>query len=103
MRLINELTFVKTSTETRYDPELGEWIESEPVKTVTTATITDLGTTRSVEIFGDIKQGAKVIRLMPLFILPDFDWIEFGGKKWELVTDREPDKFRTLIVREVSI
>lgn len=102
MRLINELTFVKTSTETHYDPNLGEWIEAEPIKTVTTATITDLGTTRSVEIFGDIKQGAKVIRLMPLFVLPDFDWIEFDGKKWELVTDRQPDKFHTLIVREVT-
>lgn len=101
MRLINEITFVKTSAETRYDPDLGEWIEAEPIKTVTTATVTDLGTTRSVEIFGDIKQGAKVIRLMPLFDLHDYDWIEFGGKKWELVTERAPDKFRTLIVREV--
>lgn len=102
MRLTDELTFVKTSAETHYDPNLGEWIEAEPIKTVTTATITDLGTTRSVEIFGDIKQGAKVIRLMPLFVLPDFDLIEFGGKKWELVTDREPDKFHTLIVQEVA-
>lgn len=102
MRLINELAFVKTPVETHYDPNLGEWIEAEPIKTVTTATITDLGTTRSVEIFGDIKQGAKVIRLMPLFVLPDFDWLEFGGKKWELVTDREPDKFHTLIVQEVT-
>lgn len=102
MRLTDELTFVKTSAETRYDPDLGEWIEAEPIKTVTTATITDLGTTRSIEIFGDIKQGAKVVRLMPLFVLPDYDWLEFGGKKWELVTDREPDKFHTLIVSEVA-
>lgn len=103
MRLINEITFVKTSAETRYDPDLGEWIEAEPIKTVMVATVTDLGTTRSVEIFGDIKQGAKVIRLMPLFDLPKFDYIEFNGKRWKLVTHRTPSMRNTLIVKEVVV
>lgn len=103
MRLINEITFVKTSAETRYDPDLGEWIEAEPIKTVMVATVTDLGTTRSVEIFGDIEQGAKVIRTAPLVVLPEFDYIEFDGKHWKLVTHRAPSMRNTLIVKEVVV
>lgn len=103
MRLINEITFVKTSAETRYDPDLGEWIEAEPIKTTTLANVTDLGTERSVKIFGDIEQGAKVIRTAPLFVLPKFDYIEFGGKRWKLVTHRAPSMRNTLIVKEVVV
>lgn len=101
MRYNDEITFVTKGQEV-YDPDLGEWlVVEEPSEIKTVANVTDLGTTRSVEIFGDIKQGAKVIRTTPLFELPVFwDWIEFDGRSWQLLTHRKPDKWQSLIVQE---
>jgi len=71
MRYTDEITFVKESSESHYDPESGEWINGEPVQTSALVNVTDLGTERSVKVFGDILQGAKVILTMPLFSLPE--------------------------------
>ncbi len=68
MRYLETVTFVKESSGTHYDPDKGEWIESEPIKKTFSANVTDIGTERSAKIFGDIKQGAKVMRMMPLLI-----------------------------------
>lgn len=102
MRYLNEITFVKKG-ERVYDYENSQWIESDPVKTTTMANVTDLGTSRSVELFGNIDEGAKVIRTLPLFIVPEWDYIEFGGKTWELTTHKTPRDRTDLIVKEVVI
>lgn len=68
MRYLDEVTFIKGSPDSHYDPDLGEWVEKEPTRTVFSANITDIGTDRSVEVFGDIKKGAKVMRMMPLLL-----------------------------------
>ncbi len=101
MRYTDEITFVKESSESHYDPDLGEWIENEPNRTDTLVNVTDLGTERSVKIFGDIRQGAKVIRTMPLFVLPEFDYIEIGEKNYKETTARNPSGRHSLIVQEV--
>lgn len=103
MRYAEEIVFVKPLTDPKYDTDKGEWIEVEPVKTTTIANVTDIGTDRSVTIFGSIKQGAKVIRTQPLFRIPEFDYIEYGGKTWEQVTGRNPVFRNSLIVQEVII
>ena len=102
MRYLDEVTFIKASSDSRYDPDLGEWVEKEPTRTVFSANITDIGTDRSVKVFGDIKQGAKVMRMMPLFTMPEYDYIEFDNKKWALTTYRNPSERNTFILQEVN-
>lgn len=102
MRYLDEVTFIKESSDSHYDPDLGEWVEKEPARTVFSANITDIGTDRSAKIFGDIKQGAKVMRMMPLFMMPEYDYIEFDNKKWDLMTYRNPSERNTFILQEVS-
>lgn len=102
MRYTDEITFVKESSESHYDPESGEWINGEPVQTSALVNVTDLGTDRSVKVFGDIRQGAKVIRTMPLFSLPEFDHIEIDGKTFKETTARNPSGRHSLIVQEVE-
>lgn len=103
MRYADEITFVKSGTGSHYDPDLGEWVEDEPTRTPTTANVTDLGTNRSVTLFGSIKQGAKVVMTQPLFVLPKWDNIEIDGKSYQLITERVPLERNTLIVEEVTI
>lgn len=102
MRCDTDVTFIKSSETSHYDSDLGEWIEDEPERTTVSANVTDLGTNRSVTLFGSIKQGAKVIRTQPLFEVPEWDVIEINGKSYQLTTDRQPLERNTLIVEEVS-
>lgn len=102
MRYDTSVTFIKDSTDSHYDPDLGEWLEDEPTATVTDANVTDLGTERSVKVFGDVREGAKVIRTMPLFSLPEFDHIEIDGKTFKETTARNPSGRHSLIVQEVA-
>lgn len=103
MRYTDEVIFVQESADSHYDPDSGEWMDDEPQRTLTLANVTDLGTDRSVKIFGDIRQGAKVIRTMPLFNVPEFDTIEIEGKSYKDITLREPSGRNSLVVQEVSI
>lgn len=102
MRYPDEITFVKESSESHYDPDLGEWVENEPNRKDALVNVTDLGTERSVKLFGDIREGAKVIRTMPLFVLPEFDYIEIDGKTFKETTARNPSGRHSLIVQEVE-
>ncbi|MFB5454905.1 hypothetical protein ACE40W_05255 [Enterococcus avium] len=102
MRYTDEITFVKESSESHYDPESGEWVDGEAKRTVTDANVTDLGTERSVKVFGDVREGAKVIRTMPLFSLPEFDHIEIDSKTFKETTVRNPSGRHSLIVQEVA-
>ena len=100
MRYADEVTFYKE--EKTYDPDLGKQVVKRTDETKTIANVTDMGTQQSVAIFGDIKQGAKVIRLTPLFVVPVFSFIEFQGKKYKLATQRTTLNSRNaLIVQEV--
>ena len=58
MRFTDEIIFVKRSSDSKYDPDLGEWVEGKPERTRTEANVTDIGTDRSVTIFGSVEEGA---------------------------------------------
>lgn len=101
MRYTDNVIFIKAQ-KSHYSPDLGEWTEQEPLKIDVLCNVTDLGTTRSKELFGDIKQEAKVIRTMPLFNWIEFDYVEIDGKKYEEITNRKPLERNSLIVQEVN-
>lgn len=101
MRYDKSIVFVKESSESYYDTEIGEWVEVDLESTPADVNVTDLGTDRSITLFGSIKQGAKVIRTQPLFSVPKWDHIEYGGKKYQLTTERTPSERHSLIVEEV--
>ena len=101
MRYDTEVLFIKNGEGSHYDPNLGEWIEGEPTVTATDANVTDLGTDRSVALFGSIKQGAVVVRTQPLFLVPEWDSIEINGKSYKQTTVRKPLERNSMIVEEV--
>lgn len=84
-----------------YDPTSGTNKETVLNTQSILANVTDTGTTRAVQVFGDIKSQSKVLRLNDL---PDFDWsyVEVDGVKYIGVTDRQPLKAKTLIVSETN-
>lgn len=84
-----------------YDPEIGEHVEPIVHQTVKMANITDLGTERSKVLFGDIKQGAKVVRLMRPY-LKNWDHAFINDVKYKIVTSRELRLKNTFIIQEVD-
>lgn len=101
MRYTDEITFVKKG-KSKYDPNQGKHVELEaPDKVGTTANVTELGVEKSLTLFGSIKQGALVIRTMPLFSAPEWDQIEFDGKTYQLTKEQHPSNRHTIIVEEV--
>lgn len=105
MRYDTEVTFV-IEKDGYYDPELGEHVEPTLAKTVKLANVTDLGTDRSKTLFGDIKQGAKVIRLLGPYT-KEWDYVLIFNKlsrkneKFEIITERNLRLKNTFIVQEV--
>ncbi|MGG5323829.1 hypothetical protein IGJ83_001212 [Enterococcus pernyi] len=106
MRYDTEVTFV-IGKNGYYDPELGEHVEPTLVETVKLANVTDLGTDRSKALFGDIKQGAKVIRLLRPYTR-EWDYVLIFNKlrrkteKFEIITERNLRLKNTFIVQEVA-
>ena len=103
MRYDCPIVFVRNDPEARYDPETGTWIENLPDDIETEANVTDLGTDRSVVVFGDIKQGAKVIRTQPLFDIPEWDFIKIEETYYQMTTSRNPLFRNSLIVEEIEV
>lgn len=101
MRYDTEVHFIRKSEKDRYDAETGEWVSNDPTVTTTEANVTDLGTESSIKVFGDIKQGAKVIRTQPLFVIPEWDTVKINEVSYKLLTSRIPLCRNSLVVQEV--
>lgn len=105
MRYDTEVTFV-IGKGGYYDPDKGEHVEPTLDETFKFANVTDLGTDRSKALFGDIKQGAKVIRLLRPYTkewdyVLIFDKLRNKAKKYEIITERNLRLKNTFIVQEV--
>ncbi|WP_056995168.1 hypothetical protein [Limosilactobacillus equigenerosi] len=82
-----------------YDPKVHGYVGGNQLVSEIMANVTDLGTTRSVQILGSINQEAKVLRLLnpeP----PDWSFltIDDGDKHYRRTTTRTVLKGNTLIV-----
>ena len=100
MRYDIPVVFVK-QTEGHYDYDLGEHVEGQREESVLMANVTDLGTERTVNIFGDVKENARVVRLMGRYEV-DFDHIEIEGVHYTILKTQNLRHKQSLIVQEVS-
>ena len=106
MRYDTEVTFV-IEKDGYYDPELGEHVDPTIDEKNKHANVTDLGTDRSKALFGDIKEGAKVIRLLRPYT-KEWDYVLIFNKlrnkteKFEIITERNLRLKNTFIVQEVA-
>ncbi|WP_430618358.1 hypothetical protein [Enterococcus sp. DIV1054d] len=106
MRYDTEVTFV-IEKDGYYDPDLGEHVEPILDEKIKLANVTDLGTDRSKVLFGDIKEGAKVIRLLRPYTkewnyVLIFNKLRNKTEKFEIITERNLRLKNTFIVQEVA-
>lgn len=100
MRYDIPVVFVK-QTEGYYDYDLGEHVEGQREETVLLANVTDLGTERTLTIFGHVKENARVVRLMGHYEVK-FDHIEIEGISYTVLKTQNLRHKQTFIVQEVS-
>ena len=97
MRASDTVYFVVKGAEA-YDEQTGNYEESEPVKTIMPALVTDTGTERMNLLYGGVKQHAKTVRLNTKYEAP-FDYVEIDGKEYQVDMIR---KYRHKMTLEVS-
>lgn len=86
MRYDKTIYFVKNG-ENVYNYDTGDYEESEPVKIARSANVTDLGYESVKLLYGELKQGAKVVRIVGHHY-DDCDYIEIDGKAYLVQLER---------------
>lgn len=100
MRLDHEVTFWLDDEE--YDPQTHRYDDVKKVATAV-ASVTDMGTDKSVQLFGNYAQKAKVIRLAePITVNWSYLMIDDNATHYALNTSRDPLQNATLIVGETK-
>lgn len=100
MRFNNNVKFYSEEAE-HYDPVSGEYVGGEKLIAEVIANVTDLGTNRSSQLFGDVNTQAKVIRMVrPVGAVWSYCLIDDDTTKYVQMTARNPLKAHTLIVGE---
>lgn len=100
MRLNHEITFWLDDEE--YNPQTHQYSDVKKVATAA-ASVTDMGTDKSVQMFGNYAQKAKVIRLSePIAVDWSYLTIDDDTTHYALNTARVPLQNATLIVGETK-
>ncbi|MGQ5376357.1 hypothetical protein [Lacticaseibacillus paracasei] len=100
MRLDHEVTFWLDDEE--YNPKTHEYGEPKEVASAA-ASVTDMGTDKSAQLFGNYAQKAKVIRLVePITVNWSYLTIDDDATHYALNTSRDPLQNATLIVGETK-
>lgn len=86
--------------ERHYDPKTHGYVGGEKLVSILHGNVTDVGTVKSVQLFGDYKQNSLVIRLYAAPPKWSYLTIDDGTQKYVLQTMRKPLKLITLIVGE---
>ena len=73
MRMSDRITFV-TISDSYYDPNKGEYVESEPVEETKPCKLSTVGIDRSKELFGEIDIQVIIARLQRPY-LKEFDHV----------------------------
>ena len=99
MRFDHVIKFFDKS-ERHYDPKTHGYVGGEKLVSILHGNVTDVGTVKSVQLFGDYKQNSLVIRLYAAPPKWSYLTIDDGTQKYVLQTMRKPLKLFTLIVGE---
>lgn len=84
-----------------YNPTTGNYDEQPPLEEMRYASVTDTGDDTLHLIFGEIKQGAKTVRLQNHYDKP-FDQIKIGEKVYKVNRARRLRFKHIFIVSEVQ-
>lgn len=98
MRYDKIIYFVKQSKK-KYDPDAGEWISGQQVRTKRFARVIRMPAERQQVVFGDVKVGRTIVHLQREYKTP-FDFIEINGKRCFLDKEHCPVNNQCLVVTE---
>ena len=101
MRYDKRIYFIRKSQE-EYDPIKGEWVGGATYAVPKMANVTDLGSERSVTLFGSVMEQALVVRLLNRYREP-FDTVRIDGTHYSVIKDLNLRRKQTLIVKEVDV
>ena len=101
MRYDKRIYFVR-KTQEEYDPIKGEWIGGATYAVPKMANVTDLGSERSVAMFGNVMEDALTVRLLNRYREP-FDTIRIDDVHYSVIKDLKLRRKQTLIVKEVDV
>ncbi|MBE8118010.1 hypothetical protein HCY76_07680 [Limosilactobacillus fermentum] len=98
MRMSHHLDFYSEAAK-KYNPKTSKYEGGSALVDQVWGNVTDMGLTRSVEVFGNYAQKAVVVRLMrPVVGSWSYMTIDGGATRYRLQTAREVSKGTTLIV-----
>ena len=101
MRYDKRIYFIRKSQE-EYDPIKGEWVGGATYAVPKMANVTDLGSERSVAMFGNVMEDALTVRLLNRYREP-FDTIRIDNVHYSVIKDLKLRCKQTLIVKEVDV
>lgn len=101
MRYDKLVLMVKKGDEHVYNPDLGEYEESEPIITKYYCNISDMGNQLKAQMFGNISEDMKILRFQgKIMDWSEYDHIMLSSKKYAVELQRILKNKTTLYIKE---